>query len=204
MLSRDRVVAAALRIIDNEGLAACSLPRLARQFGVRTPSLYHHFTDRAEIMAEVARAIVRETVVPQRDRDCFWTDWFVELGCNFRRTILRHPNAAPVLLEFVPRDVLSRLYDDAAAYLAASGVPSSRHVLILDGLETLTLGAALTQATKPAATREMIFPHTGGAGESALARAVKANEWRSTERLYVEVIRTFLRSASGQTEPETT
>lgn len=52
LIDRERVIETALSLIDAEGLAASSLPRRARELGVKTPSLYHHFDDRAEIMAE--------------------------------------------------------------------------------------------------------------------------------------------------------
>ena len=41
---------------DREGLDAFSLPRLARELSVQTPSLYYHFRDRADILRTVARA----------------------------------------------------------------------------------------------------------------------------------------------------
>lgn len=193
LLSRARVVAAAIQIIDSDGLAACSLPRLAREFGVRAPSLYHHFSDRAEIMAEVSRAVVQETVIPRQVNYTDWVEWFVALALNFRRSILRHPNAAPILLEHVPRDVLSPLYDSAARYLTDNGVPTRLHVLILDGLESLTLGAALTQATKAPAARAETFPRFDRESEWALAEAVDANRWTTTQDLFAQSVRSFLR-----------
>ena len=60
LISHDAVVEASLRIIDRGGLDAFSLPRLARELGVQTPSLYYHFRDRADILRTVARAIVLE------------------------------------------------------------------------------------------------------------------------------------------------
>lgn len=195
LLSRESVVAAALRIIDAEGLAACSTPRLAREFGVRAPSLYHHFTDRADIMAEVARLVVRQTPAPIRRPGDDWTDWFVKLGVNFRRTILRHPNVAPIMLEFLPRDVLTALYDNAAAVMSEYGVPVEAQALILDGLETLTVGAALIQAVKSEATRGMVFPSLNRETEPALAAAVDANPWNSAEALFEQSLRSFLHGA---------
>ncbi|MGQ0845730.1 MAG: TetR/AcrR family transcriptional regulator [Sporichthyaceae bacterium] len=195
MLSRPLVVAAALRIIDSEGLAACSTPRLAREFGVRAPSLYHHFTDRADIMAEVARLVVRETKTPPLNRDEPWTEWFVAMGVNFRRTILRHPNVAPILLEFLPRDVLSALYDNAARIMTLADVPVQAQALILDGLETLTIGAAIIHASKSPETREVLFASLDRETEPALAAAVDANPWRETEELFAVVIRSLLRGA---------
>jgi AcrR family transcriptional regulator len=195
LLSRKSVVAAALRIIDNEGLAACSTPRLAREFGVRAPSLYHHFTDRADIMAEVARLVVRETPFPRERVPERWMDWFVEQAVNFRRTILRHPNVAPILLEFLPRDQLSALYDSAAELLTEAQVPIEVHALILDGLETLTVGAALITATKTPGKRTTPFPSVNPRTDRALAAAVKENPWQTSEELFAEVVRAMLRGA---------
>jgi len=66
-------------IIDEEGLSACSTPRLAREFGcarLAVPPLRR----RADIMSEVARLVVRETKLPPRVATDHWTDWFVTLA----------------------------------------------------------------------------------------------------------------------------
>lgn len=204
LLTRESVIAAALRIIDSEGLAACSTPRLAREFGVRAPSLYHHFADRADIMAEVARLVVRQTPFPKHRDPAHWMDWFVEQAVNFRRTILKHPNVAPILLEFLPRDQLSVLYDSAAQLMVEAGVPVQVHALVLDGLETLTVGAALITATKGADNRSTPFPALNPDTDAALAAAVEANPWPSSEALFAEVVRAMLRGAlveAGVTVP---
>ncbi|KAA9153967.1 TetR family transcriptional regulator [Amycolatopsis acidicola] len=197
LLDRGRVIAKALEIIDAEGLAAASLPRLAREFNVKAPSLYHHFADRAEIMAGVARKIVLEAPVPRRRDPEHWVDWLVSVAVNFRRVILRHPNAASVLLEFVPRDILSARYNDAAEFLQKAGVATHVHVLILDGLENLTLGAALTQASKPEETRNRVFPNVHPGEEPELADAVRQNTWRTAEKLFAQSVRVFLEGAAA-------
>ncbi len=203
LLTRESVIAAALRIIDAEGLSACSTPRLAREFGVRAPSLYHHFADRADIMAEVARLVVRETPFP-KDRDpAQWMDWFVEQAVNFRRTILRHPNVAPILLEFLPRDSLSALYDNAARLLAEAGVPVEVHALILDGLETLTVGSALITATKTPEKRDIPFAALDRSTDAALAAAVDANPWPTTEELFAQELRAMLQGALDRAAAKT-
>jgi AcrR family transcriptional regulator len=191
-------VATALAIIDSEGLDAFSLPRLARELGVRAPSLYHHFEDRAEILEEVAQSIVRETVIPRKPSTEDWMEWFVTLAMNFRRVILRHGNAAPILLEFLPRDILTPLYDDAAEFLEKSGVPRGRHVLILDGLEKLTLGAAVTEAMRRPARRGSVFTPVDADAQPALAQAVKANDLTAAG-LFAETVRGFLRGVTTTT-----
>lgn len=190
LISRDTAVAAAIQIIDEEGLEAFSLPRLARRLNVRAPSLYHHFTDKSEILSAVARTIVAETVVPRKPDPSEWPEWFVQLGLNFRQAVLRHRNAAPVLLQFLPREVLTQLYDNAAVFLEQSGVPAHLHVQILDGMETLALGASITEAMRPA-TRKAIFPNVDPERQPALARALAANEL-TAKKLFEETIRSFL------------
>jgi AcrR family transcriptional regulator len=53
-LSRTLIVEAAAKLIDDEGLAALTIRRLADELGVRPMSLYTHFRDKEAILAAVA------------------------------------------------------------------------------------------------------------------------------------------------------
>ena len=192
LLTPATIAAAALAIIDAEGLEAFSLKRLARDMEVQAPSLYHHFPDKASILEEVARAIVLETPRPRERNPEDWIEYLVAQSLNFRRTVLRHAHAAPVLLQFMPRDVLAPVYEVSARLLADAGVPAHLHVLVLDALDRFTLGAALTEAMKRPGARREIFPNVEPAEEPAMARAVAANRL-TPETLWAESIRTFLR-----------
>ena len=191
LISRSAAVAAALEIIDGEGLEALSLPRLAAQLSVRAPSLYYHFRDKAAILEAVARAIVAEIAVPRKPDPSRWPEWFVQMSLNFRTVVLRHRNGAPLLLQYRPRLILTG-YEEAAAFLSESGVPAHLHVLILDGMETLTLGATITEAMRPLQSAKGIFPDLIPSRQPYLAAAVAANNLTS-RRLFAEMIRGFLR-----------
>ena len=200
LLSPASIVASALAIIDAEGLEAFSLKRLAREMNVQAPSLYYHFPDKASILEEVARAIVLETARPREWNPENWIEYFVTQSLNFRRTVLRHAHAAPVLLQFMPREVLAPVYEVSARLLAEVGVPEHLQVLVLDALDRFTLGAALTEAMKRPGTRKEIFPYVDPAEEPSMARAVAANRL-DPEALWAESIRTFLH---GITDPRST
>ena len=60
VLSREKIASAALRLIDEEGLDALSVERIASELNVRGPSLYHHFPDKAAILTQVAELVLRE------------------------------------------------------------------------------------------------------------------------------------------------
>ena len=191
LISRAAAVAASIEIIDSEGLEAFSLPRLAKHLGVRAPSLYHHFSDKSEILSAVARQIAGAGPMPRRKPGPDWPEYFVTLSLNLRRSILKHRNAAPILLQYLPRDVLIGTYEETTAFLEASGVPVRLHVQILDGMERLTLGAVLTEAMRPPSTKSTIFPNVDPESQPRLARALAENAMTS-KQLFEEMIRSFL------------
>ncbi|MBF6139815.1 MULTISPECIES: TetR/AcrR family transcriptional regulator [Nocardia] len=51
---RAELMAACLRLIETEGLAAVSLRRVAREAGVSSGAPYHHFPDRAALLAALS------------------------------------------------------------------------------------------------------------------------------------------------------
>lgn len=191
LISRSSVVAASIEIIDTEGLDAFSLPRLAKFLGVRAPSLYHHFADKSEILAAVARHIAGAGSIPRRKPGPDWPEFFVALALNLRRSILRHRNAAPILLQYLPRDLLISTYEETARFLADSGVPAHLHVQILDGMERITVGAALTEAMRGPSTRATIFPNVDAESQPVLATALAENRMTS-KQLFEEMVRSFL------------
>ena len=66
-LDADRVVDAAARIADAEGLDAVSLARVAAALGVRPPSLYNHVEGHGGLLRRLAVRGVRELTAALRD-----------------------------------------------------------------------------------------------------------------------------------------
>ena len=194
LISRDAVVETSLRLIDADGLDAFSLPRLARELKVQTPSLYYHFADRADILRTVARAIVLETRPPDPATCASWVDWFVGISLAFRRAVLSHRNAAPILLQFMPRDLLVRNYEVGVQVLAELGVPPGRRIGVIDGLDTLTLGASLAAAAKSPAQAGQVFASADPDTEPMLAQEIACNRL-TAEELFADSVRSFLAGA---------
>jgi AcrR family transcriptional regulator len=190
LLSRERITRAATRIIDEQGLNALSLPALASDLGVAAPSLYHHFRDKGEILAEVARSIALSAPVPSLTDPTDWIEWMVELSNNFRKAVLRHRNAAPVFIEFLPRELLISAYDRSAQVMERAGVPAELHVLILDGCDRIALGSILIETAR---TGESHVPYGGfdEAMHKKLARAIEVYSL-SADELFKQTVRSFL------------
>lgn len=58
LISRESAVETALYVIETEGYQNFSVEKVARAMGVRSPSLYHHFTNRTGLLNEVARVLL--------------------------------------------------------------------------------------------------------------------------------------------------
>ena len=65
------VVAAALRVLDAQGLENCSMRRVAAELDVQPSALYHHVADKQSLLALMADEIVRsgEVVTGARTAD---------------------------------------------------------------------------------------------------------------------------------------
>lgn len=186
LISRDRAARAALSVIDQQGLESLSLELVARKLGVKAPSLYYHFSDKAELLGEVARLLLLDVEVSDNDR-APWEDRVVNLCVATRRSILRHPNAAILLLQFFPRHVLLVAYDRA---ITSYPLAPEDNLVMMEGLEKLTFGSALFEASARARGIEA-WPPVDKTKLPALAEALRSNK-RNDDDMFEEVIRTFI------------
>lgn len=175
-------------MIDVHGLDALNLELIAHRLGVKAPSLYYHFKDKAELLAEVARLILVDVEVkapsePSGD----WREHLLALSIATRRSILQHANAASLLLQFFPRHLLLSAYDH---WVGIFPLPKDQHMVVIEGLEKLTMGSALFEAAcrsrgiepMPAFDRSKL-PH--------LADALRSNVY-GDEALFIETVSRFL------------
>lgn len=94
-LSRDRILAAALVLVDQGGLEALSMRKLGAALGVEAMSLYNHVQNKDEVVDGVLELALREVEIPGPELD--WTERIRTLARNFRRLGLAHPGVLPLL-----------------------------------------------------------------------------------------------------------
>lgn len=193
LISRETAAKAALDVIDEVGLDKLSLDRVAKKLRVQPPSLYHHFSDKAELLAEVARLIL--TDLPDLKSHGTYEDRLVARCVATRRSLLRHPNAAVLLLQFFPRQVFLRAYDRAAEECPYA---PDVHLAVLEATEKFTYGSALfAAAAKARGVKE--FPPFDADKYPSVARAVASNPY-DEEGLFEASIRAFLRGIADQAQ----
>lgn len=93
-LSRERIAAAAMALVDREGLSAFSTRRLGEELGCEAMSIYHHFPSKAHLMDALVDLMLAEARVPLAQE---W-DWLERLrrsAHGFRAMALKHPKFFP-------------------------------------------------------------------------------------------------------------
>lgn len=186
LITRDAAADAALSMIDQNGLEALSLQSVARVLGFSAPSLYHHFRDKDELLALVARRLLQEVGSEQASWSVDWEERMIELSLATRRVMLRHPNAASLALRFFPRQVMLPAYEHS---LADCPYPAEFHVVVSDLTEKFTYGSALFAAAAKA-HHIPAMPPVDPAHFPYLANALEVAP--SDEDVFIEGLRTLL------------
>ncbi|MEV3981125.1 TetR/AcrR family transcriptional regulator C-terminal domain-containing protein [Nonomuraea sp. NPDC049758] len=88
-LNRDKVLAAALELADNEGLDGLSMRRLAKVLGVEAMSLYNHVSNKADLVDGIVELVFRQVEPP--DPELPWQEQLRATARNMHRAFSRHP-----------------------------------------------------------------------------------------------------------------
>ncbi|MFI6585599.1 TetR/AcrR family transcriptional regulator [Embleya sp. NPDC050493] len=143
VLTADTIHRTALELIDRDGADAFSLVRLAKELGVRMPSLYNHVRNRDDVVHAV-----RELIAAEIDSAALalspWDTGLADWARAYRAAFARHPNAVRLLATMPVRTprVLDE-YERVAVALESGGWPTGHTLRIIAVLESFVLGSAL-------------------------------------------------------------
>ncbi|GAB2603190.1 TetR/AcrR family transcriptional regulator C-terminal domain-containing protein [Pseudactinotalea suaedae] len=95
-LSRERVLSAALALVDAEGVEALTMRRLARDLGCNAMALYRYAASRDELLDGVVETVLAELVIAPDGSG--WEDRLRSIAHEFRRLALAHPRVVPLVV----------------------------------------------------------------------------------------------------------
>lgn len=94
-LTIDRIVDAAIRLVDAEGLGALTVRRLADDLATGSASLYRHVASREELIVLMVDHVIGEVVLPTDDLPA--RTRIEQLARELRRVLLDHERLLPAL-----------------------------------------------------------------------------------------------------------
>jgi AcrR family transcriptional regulator len=122
-LTREAIVAAALRVLDRDGLGVFSMRRVAEELDTGAASLYWHVGSKDGLLDLVMEEVIGEQEVPDPDPER-WQEQLKEVARVMRRTILRHRDIVQISIGRIPMGPNAlRLSERVLAILRGGGVP---------------------------------------------------------------------------------
>jgi AcrR family transcriptional regulator len=142
-ISRDAIVAAAIALLDREGLAALSMRRLGEELGAGAASLYWHVGSKDGLLDLVLDELIGEVEVPAPD-PAHWQEQLKETAKSQRRVSLRHPYLVRVSIGRIPMGPNAlRVTEGTLAVLRAGGLSPrlavQGYLLLIDTVNGFTV-----------------------------------------------------------------
>jgi TetR/AcrR family tetracycline transcriptional repressor len=152
-LSRDAIVTAALRVLDEEGLGNLTLRRVASELNVQAPAIYWHVKDKTELIDHMAQAILMEQFAeidpPKKGEP--WQDWLVDQMLKLRTAMWSHRDGARVVAgaHLVPAKVLAQLFEVSLSTLHDAGLKLSTADLLVSTAVHFVFGRVIEEQAGP-------------------------------------------------------
>jgi AcrR family transcriptional regulator len=163
-LSRDAIVAAAIRVIDEEGFEAVSMRRVAQEFGTGAASLYAYVANKDELMDLIVDQVMLESAVDEQEPAEDVADWQEQIKAMVRagyHTLIAHRDIAKALLGRIPFGPNGlRNVENMLKLLRAHGMPDYVAAYAGDLIGQYMVGTAIEdymwQQRYPDATPEQV------------------------------------------------
>lgn len=134
-LSRERIVEAAIRILDRDGLDAVSTRKIADDLGTGSASLYAHVASRDELLELMVDKIAGEIDVPEPDPDR-WQDQLRVYARRAQQVWAAHADIVRASLATIPTGPgRLRVVEGLLAIMRAAGFSDQMAVWGVDRLQ---------------------------------------------------------------------
>ena len=147
-LNKDRVLRAALAIADSGGITSLTIRSLAKELGVKPMAVYHHVTNKDEILDGLVDLVFAEIELPSPAGE--WRQEISKRAHSARRVLSRHPWSIALLESRTsPGPATLRHHDSNIATLRAGGftIAQTAHAYAL--LDAFIYGFAVQEASLP-------------------------------------------------------
>ncbi len=169
-LTRERIVRAALDVMDRDGLEAVTMRRVARDVGVEAMSLYNHVRDKDDLLDGIRTLVFSEFAFPELDpSDPFANGRSVARA--WRNLLQAHPNMLELLAEEHEPPTSTEAFgamEVALAVLRSMGVPKDEVVQVFHAFGGYIMGSTMME-------HQMDFgKHGGKAGLAQMQHLIDA------------------------------
>jgi TetR/AcrR family tetracycline transcriptional repressor len=149
-LSRDRIIDAAMAIIDNEGIDGLSMRKLGARLKVEAMSLYYYVANKDALLDLLVERLVMKAATAPEAQSGNWQERLRGFTRHFYATLVASPRALPLLATHHPRSTAAMTeFAGAIGGLAEAGFAPVEAYCILNSLALMAFGHALAVVDHP-------------------------------------------------------
>ncbi|RWP48399.1 TetR/AcrR family transcriptional regulator [Mesorhizobium sp.] len=146
-LSRERIVATAVELLDAQGVDGLTMRRLADRLGSGVMSLYWHVDNKEDVFDLALDSVLEYRGPPQIVESQDWREEIVHMLEDWRASMLRHPWSASLLPHrALGPNILGRL-ELLSKTLSRAGVADADVNVAIWSLWNYVMGATITRAS---------------------------------------------------------
>jgi AcrR family transcriptional regulator len=143
-LTRERILDAAMRVIDAEGLDALSMRRLGTELGVNPMAAYHYVPNKAALYDLILDAVMSGVDLSTIDPSAALQERLKQAARAYQAAILAHPRAIPVLATRSVRSAIAtRPIEPFLGLLFEAGLTPNDALAAVDLVAQYILGGAM-------------------------------------------------------------
>ena len=161
-LTRKRILEAALSLVDEEGIGALSMRRLAKELGIDPMAIYHHLPNKWALLSALIEEVFSKMRAPRPGKSGDWRERVRTWASAFRDVARAHPKLVPHLASYPEAAAEATLDSTEELYAAfeAAGMPPRQIVgavgVVVDYLNGFALAEASGALGDPDEQREMM------------------------------------------------
>jgi AcrR family transcriptional regulator len=146
-LTQDAIVDAAIEVLDQEGMDAVSMRRVAQALGTGAASLYQHVGGKDELTLLMFDRIAGEVPPPPAPDPERWQEQVRETMTSVWRAMMAHPGIAAVAIGAIPSGQNALAYTEGVlAILRAGGLTKQQCAWAMDNLYKFVTADAYEQS----------------------------------------------------------
>ena len=150
-LNRERVFQAAVALADERGVEALTMRALGEQLGIEAMSLYHHVSNKDELLDGMVEVVFSEIELPTTDVD--WKTAMRRRAISTREALARHRWAVGLVQSRTsPGPANFRVVNAVLGCLREAGFSVENAVHAYSALDAYIFGFALQEKTLPVDT----------------------------------------------------
>ena len=155
-LDRRKILEAAVRFVEDEGLDALSMRKLGAELGVEAMSLYNHVPSKEALLDGMVEVLLGELEIPSESER--WESRIRDAYRAFRRLAHEHPNVFPLLV-VRPPDTMDGVWlvEEFLKTLREAGFDPETALFAFRALSSYASGYAMAEirgfAMEPAGSR---------------------------------------------------